>query len=52
MAALLALAIGLTGGSSGFYAVLALAFYGALATANADTWATESAFWHAASRGY
>ena len=41
MAALLALAIGLTGVSSGFYAVLALAFYGALATANADTWATE-----------
>ena len=41
LAALLALAIGLTGVSSGFYAVLALAFYGALATANADTWATE-----------
>jgi uncharacterized protein (TIGR00297 family) len=42
VAALLALAISLTGGvSSEFYAVLALAFYGALATANADTWATE-----------
>jgi len=41
MAALLALAIGLTGADSGFYGVLALAFYGALATANADTWATE-----------
>ena len=41
IAALLAQAIGLTGLSSGFYAVLALAFYGALATANADTWATE-----------
>ncbi len=41
MAALLGLAIGLTGVSSRFYAVLALAFYGALATANADTWATE-----------
>jgi uncharacterized protein (TIGR00297 family) len=41
MAALLALAIGLTGVRSGFYAVLALAFYGALATVNADTWATE-----------
>jgi uncharacterized protein (TIGR00297 family) len=41
MAALLALAIGFTGTSSGFYAALALAFYGALATVNADTWATE-----------
>ena len=41
MAALVALAIGLTGVSSGFYVVLALAFYGALATVNADTWATE-----------
>jgi len=41
IAALLALAIGLTGASSGFYAALALAFYGALATVNADTWATE-----------
>jgi uncharacterized protein (TIGR00297 family) len=41
MAALLALTIGWTGADSGFYAVLALAFYGALATANADTWATE-----------
>jgi uncharacterized protein (TIGR00297 family) len=41
MAALLALAIGLTGVSSGFYVVLAMAFYGALATVNADTWATE-----------
>jgi len=41
MAALLALAIGLTGVRSGFYGVLALAFYGALATVNADTWATE-----------
>ncbi len=41
MAALLALTIGLTGVNSGFYVVLALAFYGALATANADTWATE-----------
>jgi uncharacterized protein (TIGR00297 family) len=41
MVALLALVIGLTGLSSGFYAVLALAFHGALATANADTWATE-----------
>jgi uncharacterized protein (TIGR00297 family) len=41
MAALLALAIGLTGVSSGFYVVLAVAFYGALATVNADTWATE-----------
>ena len=41
MAALLALVIGLTGLGSGFYAVLALAFYGALATVNADTWSTE-----------
>jgi uncharacterized protein (TIGR00297 family) len=41
MAAWLALVIGLTGVSSGFYVVLALAFYGALATVNADTWATE-----------
>jgi len=41
MAALLALIIGLTGVSSGFYVVVALAFYGALATVNADTWATE-----------
>jgi uncharacterized protein (TIGR00297 family) len=39
--ALLALAIGITGVGSGFYAVLALAFYGALAAVNADTWATE-----------
>jgi uncharacterized protein (TIGR00297 family) len=41
MAALLALVIGLTGAGSGFYAFLALAFYGALATVNADTWSTE-----------
>jgi uncharacterized protein (TIGR00297 family) len=41
MAALLALVIGITGPGSGYYVILALAFYGALAAVNADTWATE-----------
>ena len=40
-AALLALAIGLNGGTGAAYLPLALAFIGALATVNADTWATE-----------
>lgn len=39
--AALALAIGLTGRDASSYPALALAFYGALATVNADTWATE-----------
>ncbi len=40
-AALLALAIGLIGNEHAAYPALALAFVGALATVNADTWATE-----------
>ncbi len=40
-AALLALAIGLIGDGHAAYPALALAFVGALATVNADTWATE-----------
>lgn len=40
-AALLALAIGLIGDGHAAYPALALAFIGALATVNADTWATE-----------
>lgn len=40
-AALLALAIGLIGNGHAAYPALALAFVGALATVNADTWATE-----------
>jgi len=41
VAALLAATIGWTGRDAAFYPVLAMAFYGALATATADTWATE-----------
>lgn len=41
VAALLALIIGLTGNGGSAYPILALAFYGALAAVNADTWATE-----------
>ena len=41
LAAAIALAIGLTGNTTPIYPVLAFAFYGALATVNADTWATE-----------
>lgn len=41
LAALLALGIGLTGHETMLYPVLAMAFYGALATVTADTWATE-----------
>jgi uncharacterized protein (TIGR00297 family) len=41
LAALIALVIGLTGKDAPIYPALAFAFYGALATANADTWATE-----------
>ena len=47
MAALLAFTIGLTGVNSGFYVVLASAFYGALATVRGrPSWA----FWPGASR--
>lgn len=41
VAALLCVPIGLAGSDSPAYAVLALGFYGALATVTADTWATE-----------
>ncbi len=41
LAALLALVIGLIGDAGAAYPILALAFVGALATVNADTWATE-----------
>lgn len=41
LAALLAAAIGLVGTVSPWYPMLAFAFYGALATVTADTWATE-----------
>lgn len=41
LAALLALIIGLIGNQAPAYPLLALAFIGALATVNADTWATE-----------
>ncbi len=41
LAGLLALIIGLLGHDAPLYPVLALAFIGALAAANADTWATE-----------
>lgn len=41
LAALIALAIGLVGTDAPIYPALAFAFYGALATVNADTWATE-----------
>jgi uncharacterized protein (TIGR00297 family) len=41
VAALLAVAIGLVGSNAALYPALALAFLGALATVNADTWATE-----------
>jgi uncharacterized protein (TIGR00297 family) len=41
LAALIALVIGLTGRDAAIYPALAFAFYGALATVNADTWATE-----------
>lgn len=41
IAGILALAIGLIGNNRPCYPVLALAFVGALATVNADTWATE-----------
>lgn len=41
LAALLALVIGLIGNAAPAYPILALAFIGALATVNADTWATE-----------
>lgn len=41
LAALLAVASGLVGSDAAAYPVLALAFLGALATVNADTWATE-----------
>jgi len=41
LAAALALVIGLTGNATPVYPVLAMAFYGALAAVNADTWATE-----------
>ncbi len=40
-AALLAVVIGLVGSGTALYPVLALGFLGALATVNADTWATE-----------
>lgn len=41
VAAILALIIGLISDDGTFYPILALAFVGALATVNADTWATE-----------
>jgi uncharacterized protein (TIGR00297 family) len=41
LAALLATIAGLLGNTSPLYPIFALAFYGALATVNADTWATE-----------
>jgi uncharacterized protein (TIGR00297 family) len=41
LAALLATIAGLLGNASPVYPIFALAFYGALATVNADTWATE-----------
>lgn len=41
LAAAIACAIGLTGKDAAGYPALAFAFYGALATVNADTWATE-----------
>ena len=41
VAALLALLVGLLGKGSPVYPLLAFAFFGALATVNADTWATE-----------
>jgi uncharacterized protein (TIGR00297 family) len=41
LAALLATLAGLLGNASPLYPIFALAFYGALATVNADTWATE-----------
>jgi uncharacterized protein (TIGR00297 family) len=41
LAALMALVAGLLGRTAPLFPVLAMAFYGALATANADTWATE-----------
>jgi uncharacterized protein (TIGR00297 family) len=41
LAALLATIAGLLGNTSPVYPLFALAFYGALATVNADTWATE-----------
>jgi uncharacterized protein (TIGR00297 family) len=41
MAGLLALAVGLTGKASPVYPLLALGYFGSVAAANADTWATE-----------
>jgi len=41
VAAVIAIMIGLAGKDALVYPALAFAFYGALATANADTWATE-----------
>lgn len=41
LAALIAVAAGLAGRSAPIFPILALAFYGALAAVNADTWATE-----------
>jgi len=41
LAALLALAVGLVGHDSTLYPTLTLAYFGALAAATADTWATE-----------
>jgi len=41
LAALVAIAAGLAGRSAPIFPILALAFYGALAAVNADTWATE-----------
>ncbi|MDQ1300579.1 MAG: hypothetical protein QG637_497, partial [Chloroflexota bacterium] len=41
LAALIAIAAGLTGRDAPIFPILALAFYGALAAVNADTWATE-----------
>jgi uncharacterized protein (TIGR00297 family) len=41
LAALIAVVAGLVGRTAPIFPLLALAFYGALAAANADTWATE-----------
>jgi uncharacterized protein (TIGR00297 family) len=41
LAALIAVAAGLAGRDAPVFPILALAFYGALAAVNADTWATE-----------
>ena len=41
LAGLIALGVGIVGKAAAYYPALAFAFYGALATVTADTWATE-----------